>query len=118
MAVVPASLILVGVTFVNFTMGIMGRALDPEVDLLPVMPSLQKIDSIFPILVREFTTVGLREIVVAGIFAAAFSTYDSIGSAFSALIPREVYARLLAPEKTDAHYLTVGRWLTPIIVFG
>jgi SSS family solute:Na+ symporter len=118
MAIVPAGLILVCVTFVNHTMGLMGKALYPGVKLLPVEPALQKIDAIYPIMVRDFTTVGLKGIVVAGLFAAAFSTYDSIGSALSALITRDVYARLLAPNKTDSHYLAVGRWITPIIVFG
>ena len=118
MAVVVSSGILVCVTFVNFTMGMMGKALYPDVGLLPVEPGLQKIDAIYPILVRDFTTVGLKGVVVAGLFAAAFSTYDSIGSALSALITRDVYARLWAPNKADKHYVAVGRWLTPIIVFG
>ena len=108
MAAVLAGLILVCVTFVNFTMGMMGKALYPEVGLLPTEPAMQKIDAIYPILVRDFTTTGLKGIVVAGLFAAAFSTYDSIGSALSALITRDVYARLLAPNRSDAHYLAVG----------
>ena len=118
MAAALAGLILVCVTFFNFTMGMMGKALYPDVTLLPVDQELQKIDAIYPVLVRDFTTIGLKGIVVAGLFAAAFSTYDSIGSALSALITRDVYARLLAPDKMDAHYLAVGRWLTPMIVFG
>ena len=118
MATVFAGVIMICVTFVNFTMGMLGKAIYPVVSQLPVEPALQKIDSIYPILVRDFTTFGLKGIVVAGLFAAAFSTYDSIGSALSALITRDVYARLLVPNKSDKHYLTVGRWLTPIIVFG
>ncbi len=118
MSVIPACLILLVVTFLNLTMGIMGKALHPDVTQLPVEPALQKIDAIYPILIRDFTTFGLKGLVVAGLFAAAFSTYDSIGSALSALLTRDVYGRLLVTDRDDAHYVAVGRWLTPIIVFG
>jgi len=120
MAAVPAGLILIGVTFLNLTMGIMGRALYPVLDanLLGVDQSVLQIDVIYPVMVREFCSTGLRGIVVAGIFAAAFSTYDSIGSTLSALITRDVYARLLVTDRSDGHYLAVARWLTPVVVFG
>jgi Na+/proline symporter len=60
--------------------------------------------------------MGLRGIVVAGIFAAAFSTYDSIGSSLSALLTRDVYARFLVRKREDHHYLRVGQWLTPVVI--
>ena len=61
---------------------------------------------------------GLTGLVVAGILAACFSTYDSIGSTLSALLTRDVYARTISPNRDDAHYLRVGRCPTPLIVFG
>jgi len=118
MAVVPAGLIMILVTFLNLTMGIMGKALYPELDLLPVDDAVRRVDAIYPVMIREFTDVGLKGLVVAGLFAAAFSTYDSIGSTLSALITRDVYGRLLVKDRDDHHYLTVARWLTPVIVFG
>lgn len=42
MSVVPACLILLFVTFVNFKMGIMGKSIYPDITLLPVEPALQK----------------------------------------------------------------------------
>ena len=53
---------------------------------------------------------------MAGILAAALSTYDSIGSTLSALLTRDVYARLLVRDRDDRHYLRVGQWLTPVII--
>ena len=121
MSVVLAAVLLIAVSFFNLTLGVMGRALHPDLATLPVdlAPEAKKtVDMIFPVVLRDFTTLGLKGIVVAGIFAAAFSTYDSIGSTLSALITRELYARLLVKDRDDAHYLAVGRWLTPLIILG
>ena len=40
-------------------------------------------------------------LVVAGVLAASFSTYDSIGSTLSSLIVRDVYARLIVGDRDD-----------------
>jgi len=92
----------------------MGRALIPEQADLPDANQ----DSIYPFLVSQIDAVGLKGLVVAGVFAAALSTYDSIGSSLSALLTRDVYARLIVRDRDDRHYLRVGQWLTPVIIFG
>lgn len=118
LSVALASLVLIGGTFLNLMQGIMGRAIYPMVELLPVAESLQTVDAIFPVLLRDLVVPGLKGVVLAGIMAASFSTYDSIGSTLSALLTRDVYARLLVKNRDDQHYLWVGRWLTPAIIFG
>jgi solute:Na+ symporter, SSS family len=118
MSIVLASGILIIVTFLNLFMGVMGRALYPDISMLNVPEALQTVDSIFPVLVRDLTFSGLRGVIIAGIFAASFSTFDSIGSTLSALITRDIYARLIVTDADDSHYLFVGRWLTPLIIFG
>lgn len=119
MSAVLASAILIVVTFLNLMMGVMGRALYPELHLLPVDESLRTTaDAIYPILVRDLTGAGLKGLVVAGILAASFSTYDSIGSTLSSLLTRDVYARFCSPDRDDHHYLRLGQWLTPVIIFG
>jgi SSS family solute:Na+ symporter len=95
-------------------MGVLGRALHPDRAALHNGSA----DAIYPTLVRDLGGWGLKGLIVAGIFAAALSTYDSIGSAMSALLTRDVYARILAREKSDRHYMWVGRWLTPVIILG
>ena len=112
MSAFAAGSVLIAMTFFNLTMGIMGRALHPLSEALP----LEKNDSIYPYLVSQVNTIGLKGIVVAGIFAAALSTYDSIGSSLSALLTRDVYARLFVKQRDDRHYLRVGQWLTPVII--
>ena len=75
-------------------------------------------DAIYPHLVNQFEGFGLQGIVIAGVLAASFSTYDSIGSTLSALLTRDVYARLIVRDKDDHHYMRVGQWLTPLIIGG
>lgn len=119
MGAVLAGLLLMGATFFNLTMGIFGRALFPDKSVLPVDESLrQTSDAIYPILVRDFAAVGFKGIVVAGVLAAAISTYAGIGSAMSALLTRDVYARLIVRDRNDAHYLRVGQWLTVAVTAG
>ena len=112
MSVVAASCATLAMTFFNLSMGVMGRALYPEQSALPD----GRQDAIYPLLVSQIETVGLKGIVVAGILAASLSTYDSIGSALSALLTRDVYARLLVTGRDDRHYLRISQWLTPAVI--
>ena len=114
MSIFAASVPLLIMTFCNLSIGVMGRALIPEQADLPDANQ----DSIYPFLVSQIDAVGLKGLVVAGVFAAALSTYDSIGSSLSALLTRDVYARLIVRDRDDRHYLRVGQWLTPVIIFG
>ena len=118
MSVIVASVILMATTFTNLMIGIIGRAMYPDPSLMPLEASLQARDSIYPLLVRDLTTFGLKGLVVAGVVAAMFSTFDSIGSTLSLLLVRDVYARLIVRDRDDRHYLRMGQWLTPLIIFG
>ena len=112
MSVFAAGSVMLVMTFFNLSMGIIGRALYPDQSSLPNGQQ----DSIYPVLVNHIEGVGLKGLVLAGILAAAFSTYDSIGSALSALLTRDVYARLVMKNKDDQHYLRLSQYLTPVII--
>jgi SSS family solute:Na+ symporter len=86
-------------------LGVFGRA-------LPEFQGLENPDELYPRLAREFLSVGLKGFVVAGVVAAAVSTFDSMGSALSAIFTRDIYARLLVTDREDHHYVIVGRWTT------
>ncbi len=118
MAVVLSGVVLLVANFTNQMIGIMGRALYPDPSLMPLETALQVRDSVFPLLVREFTTDGLRGLVVAGVAAASFSTFDSIGSTVPSLLVRDVYARVFVGDREDAHYLRISRYLTPLVILG
>ena len=114
LAVFPAAAAMLVMTFFNLSTGVMGRALFPDRSVLPEGTT----DAIYPYLVSQFAIVGVKGIVVAGVLAASLSTFDSIGSTLSALLTRDVYARLFVRNRDDRHYMRVGQWLTPLIIGG
>ncbi len=89
------------------SIGIIGRSL---------FPGFEKPDALFPHLADLYLGVGMKGLVVAGIVAAAVSTFDSMGSSLSAVFTRDIYARLLVRDRGDAHYVRVTRWATVIIL--
>ncbi len=92
---------------VSATLGVFARAI-PELSDLPV----NEVDTIYPALASQFLLPGLKGIVVAGVLAAVVSTFDSMGSALSAVFTRDIYARFLVRNHEDDHYVKAGRWAT------
>jgi SSS family solute:Na+ symporter len=95
------------IMIVSACLGIFGRAL-PEFQHL----AGKEADSLYPLLITRYLGIGFKGLVVAGVVAAAVSTFDSMGSALSAIFTRDIYARLLVRGKSDAHYVRVGRIAT------
>ena len=89
------------------SLGLFGRVL---------MPEIGKPDLLYPELANRYLGVGLKGLVVAGVVAAAVSTFDSMGSALSAVFTRDIYARLIVRDRDDAHYVNVGRIATVAIL--
>lgn len=89
------------------SIGIIGRSLFP--DFSPP-------DALYPHLADLYLGAGFKGLVVAGIVAAAISTFDSMGSSLSAVFTRDVYARLMVRDREDAHYVKVTRWATLAIL--
>jgi SSS family solute:Na+ symporter len=107
MGVVVTSFATILLMYFTGTLGIIGRAL---------LPGLERPDSVFPILVDRYLASGLKGLVVAGVVAAAVSTYEGIGAALSALFTRDIYARLMVKDSSDRHYLIVSRVATLVLV--
>lgn len=93
--------IMIGTTL----MGVMGRVLVPEF-------TPQEADQLLPYYANQYLAPGFKGLVVAGILSAAISTFDSIGSALSALFTRDIYARWIKTDATETHYLKATRWAT------
>ncbi|MEX2026340.1 MAG: hypothetical protein WEH44_03550, partial [Pirellulaceae bacterium] len=90
------------IMIVSACLGIFGRAL-PEFQHL----AGKEADALYPLLITRYLGIGFKGLVVAGVVAAAVSTFDSMGSALSAIFTRDIYARLLVRGKSDAHYVRV-----------
>ncbi len=89
------------------SIGLFGHALFPE---------FESPDQLYPLMADLYLGPGLKGVVVAGIVAAAISTFDSMGSSLSALFTRDIYARLISGNRNDAHYVTVSRLATVAIM--
>lgn len=74
-----------------------------------VLPGLDIPDQVFPELLFRYAPAWLTGIILAGATAAAMSTLDSILHANMTVLTRDVYQRYIAPERTQAHYVWVGR---------
>lgn len=86
-------------------LGVFGRA-------IPEFSDLERADSLYPLLANRYLGIGLKGLVVAGVAAAGVSTFDSMGSALSAVFTRDIYARFFVRDRDDAHYVLVGRLAT------
>jgi SSS family transporter len=71
-------------------------------------------DRLFPYFIVNELPHGLIGLVIAAIFAAAMSTLSSSLNSLAASSVTDFYKPLLAPARTDAHYLKVSRWATAL----
>ena len=79
---------------------------------VPGIDQMETSDELYPLLANHYLTTGLKGLVVAGVIAAVVSTFDSMGSALSAIFTRDIYARLIVTDRDDRHYVLVGRIAT------
>jgi solute:Na+ symporter, SSS family len=91
----------------NVTMGPLAHADFPE---------LLQPDQAYPLMVAKYLPPGLVGLVMAGVIAGGYSTFDSIGIGISSLFVRDIYARFIVRNETDAHYTRAGRITVPIII--
>ncbi len=95
------------IMIVSASLGIFARAL-PEFQGI----ADSEADTIYPVMANAYLSPGWKGLVVAGVVAAIVSTFDSMGSALSAIFTRDVYARFLVRDRDDHHYVFVGRVAT------
>jgi SSS family solute:Na+ symporter len=79
-------------------------------------PTLAMSDQAYPLMVRKYLPPGLVGLVLAGLFAGGYSTFDSIGIGISSLFVRDIYARFIVKNESDEHYTRVGRISVPFII--
>lgn len=92
-------------------LGVIGRVLFPD-----LTASGENADQLFPLMAQQYLQPGLKGLVVAAIVSATISTFDSMGSALSALFTRDIYARWIVQDKSDSHYILVSRIATVAVM--
>jgi len=95
--------------------GLILFAMHPEVLLLPWNDIPPQADKTFIHMVQTLVPIGLRGLVLAGLFGAIQSTVNSVLNSTATIVTLDVYKRLLRPKATDRHLVKVGL-LTSVIV--
>ena len=63
----------------------------------------------FPYLVKTYLPVGIKGIILCGLFASLMSTVDSTFNSIATLWSTDIYARYLQPKATDEEKIAAGR---------
>ena len=74
-------------------------------------------DLIWGYMTQQLLGPGFVGVMMIGVLAASMSTLDTQSVALSALFVNQVY-RPLAPGRSEAHYMTVGRLVVVAMIFG
>ncbi len=94
-----ASIALMGVVYSN-SMGM--TDLDPE--------------RVLPLVIQNLVPVGLKGLLIAGLMAAAMSTFDSIVNAGAAYWVKDIYQNVINPQADHKTLVSQGRWASLLIV--
>ena len=81
------------------------------------LPEAIRADSVFPFFITTQLPIGVTGLILAGLVAAALSSLDSDLNSLSAVGVEDYYKRLF-PNKSDGHYLIVGRSIVVLCGIG
>ncbi len=76
-------------------------------------------EKVLPVVVNELVPVGIKGLMVAGLMAAAMSTFDSTVNAGASYWVKDIYQAYINPKATEKQLMLHSRWSSIIIViFG
>lgn len=102
-----AAAIKVSIPFLIVMPGIMAVHLYPDVIKTP--------DQAYPVLIRELVPPGLLGIMLAALFGAVLSTFESLLNSAATIFSLDIYQRHWRPSAEPAQLLRVGRWATLVL---
>ncbi len=73
-------------------------------------------EKVLPVVVNELVPTGLKGLLVAGLMAAAMSTFDSTVNAGAAYWVKDIYQAYIKPDATEKTLMRHSRWASVIIV--
>jgi SSS family solute:Na+ symporter len=83
---------------------------DPQLDRV-----VQEPEQILPYFILTQVPAGVAGLVICGLVAAAMSTVDSSINAVASTVTTDFYRRLLARDRSERHYLAVGRYTSCLL---
>ena len=73
-------------------------------------------EEVLPVVLIELIPTGLKGLLIAGLIAAAMSTFDSVVNAGAAYWTRDIYQRFVNPDATETLLVRHSRWASAIVV--
>lgn len=77
---------------------------------------IQDPETVLPVVINELVPTGLKGLLIAGLMAAAMSTFDSTVNAGAAYWVKDIYQAYINPKATTKQLMTHSRWSSVIIV--
>lgn len=80
------------------------------------MGSAMDFEKILPLVINNFFPVGIMGMVLAGLFAAFMSTFNSTTNAGAAYIVNDIYKRYINPNATQKKYVHMSYFCSILVV--
>ena len=116
MGIVLAGFIQIFLPAIIVIPGLILFAMHPEVLLLPWNEIPKEADQTFVSLVQTLIPVGLRGLVLAGLFGAIQSTVNSVLNSTATIVTLDIYKQLIRPGASNAHLVKVGMATSVIVL--
>ena len=116
MGIVLAGFIQVFLPAIIVIPGLILFAMHPEVLLLPWNDVSQVADQTFISLVQTLIPIGLRGLVLAGLFGAIQSTVNSVLNSTATIVTLDIYRQLFRPGASSRHLVKVGMATSVIVL--
>jgi Na+/proline symporter len=73
-------------------------------------------ETVLPVVINQLVPIGIKGILIAGLMAAAMSTFDSTVNAGAAYWVKDIYHTYINPEASEKQLMRHSRWSSVIIV--
>jgi len=73
-------------------------------------------ETVLPIVINRLVPIGIKGLLVAGLMAAAMSTFDSTVNAGAAYWVKDIYQAYINPDASEKTLMRHGRWASVIFV--
>lgn len=77
---------------------------------------IQDPETVLPVVINQLVPIGIKGLLVAGLMAAAMSTFDSTVNAGAAYWVKDIYQTYINPKASEKQLLRHSRWSSVIIV--
>ncbi len=77
---------------------------------------IQDPETVLPVVINQLVPIGIKGLLVAGLMAAAMSTFDSTVNAGAAYWVKDIYHQYINPAATQKQLMSHSRWSSVILV--